>query len=150
MKAILLLLLVVAGALAQAQAQEEETVVLLHDVAGKHLRASALDSEQAISQQAITAAVASACSLTPPYQLGAEEAKQVRGRSHREGAACCPQSRCCFANWSAALRLPPGNLLLQTCLPSPLTLSSPPPPPPPWAAGGGPQALPVPAGQRAA
>ena len=64
----------------------------------------------------------------PPAE---EEAKQVRGRSHREGAACCPQSRCCFANWSAALRLPPGNLLLQTCLTTPLTLSSPPPPLPP-------------------
>ena len=92
MKAILLLLLVVAGALAQAQAQEEETVVLLHDVAGKHLRASALDSEQAISQQAITAAVASASSLTPPYQLGAEEAKQVRSpEGERDG---CDRSVC--------------------------------------------------------
>jgi hypothetical protein len=82
MKAAILLLLLLAAAGATAQEEEEGTVVVLHDVAQKHLRPGSSSSapEQPISQQAITAAVASACSLTPPYQLGAEEAKQVGER----------------------------------------------------------------------
>ena len=83
-------ILVLVASLLAHEAAAQDTVVFLHATSHEHLR-SAPSEPQAIAQQAITAAVASACSLTPPYHLVAEEAEQVRACVGGWGARCvCP------------------------------------------------------------